>query len=108
VSLGWDAVRARYEPGTGVRPLVGGSQLTVVLVDDEQICLKQRLWQACVTRHELETAIDLLEKTPGPISAVEFAEELRRYYSGGPNVKTECSRVPNLSAVILKDLGYLD
>jgi hypothetical protein len=32
----------------------------------------------------------------------------RRYYSGGPRVQPTCSRTPNLCAVVLADLGYLD
>ncbi|NMH98299.1 hypothetical protein [Pseudonocardia acidicola] len=105
--LDWAMVRARYAAQPQVRPLAGGSVLQVVSVDDEQICLKQRLWQDCVTRTQLETAYGLLQNRAAPGSAVEFAEELRRYYAGGPDVRPDCTRVPNLSAIILKDLGYL-
>lgn len=105
--LDWTSVRARYPPGTKVRPLVGTSALEIVSVDDEQVCLRQRLWRACVTRTELELALAVLHARAGPITALELAEELRRYYAGGPQVTTECSRVPNLSAVILADLGHL-
>lgn len=106
-SVDWDTVQARYAPGTRVPPLVGTSVLEVVSVDDERICLRQRLWRACVTRPELDTALAVLHEQPGTPTALELAEELRRYYSGGPQVTTECSRVPNLSAVVLADLGYL-
>lgn len=106
-SLDWNAVRARYAPGTRVRPLVGTSALEVVSVDDERICLRQRLWRACVTRSELETALTVLHERPGRLTALELAEELRRYYAVGPQVTTECSRVPNLSAVVLVDMGHL-
>lgn len=105
-SLDWDAVRARYAPGTRVAPLVGTSVLEVLSVDDERICLGQRLWQACVTRAELEVGLAVLDR-PGSLTALELAEELRRYYSGGPQVTTGCSRVPNLSAVVLAGLGLL-
>jgi hypothetical protein len=108
MKLDWSAVRARYERTKTLQPLAGQSTLEVVEVDDEKICVKQRLWRDCVTRTALETALTLLEDRPLPGNAVEFAEELRRYYSRGPAVTTGCSRVPNLSAVVLSDLGYLE
>jgi hypothetical protein len=36
------------------------------------------------------------------------ARPLRRYYDGGPRVQPTCSCTPNLCAVVLADLGYLD
>ncbi len=104
--IDWSAVRSRYAEQPTVRPLAGGSTLRVVLVDDEKICLRQRLWEDCVTRDQLETALTLLREGDG-CTAVEFAERLRRYYAGGPDVQTDCSRIPNLSAIVLQDLGYL-
>jgi hypothetical protein len=108
MKLDWSAVRARYEHTKTLQPLAGQSILEMVGVDDEKICVKQRLWQDCVTRTALETAVTLLGDRPLPGNAVEFAEELRCYYSSGPDVTTECSRIPNLSAVVLSDLGYLE
>ena len=106
--MDWDAVLERYEGGRAVRPLVGGSTLQVVVVDDKTLQVKQRLWSADVTRAELEVALDLLGGRPPTTAAVGFSEELRRYYSGGPQVQPTCSRTPNLCAVLLTDLGYLD
>ena len=103
--LDWAAVRDRYARRPVVPALTGGSVLEVVDVDDEKICVRQRLWRDCVTRAQLETALTLLG--PGGGTAVEFAEALRRHYSGGPQVQPGCSRIPNLCAVILKDLGFL-
>jgi hypothetical protein len=108
MKLDWSAVRARYEHTKTLQPIAGQSILEVVGVDDEKICVKQRLWRDCVTRTALETALTLLEDRPLPGNALEFAEELRRYYSRGTAVTTGCSRVPNLTAVILSDLGYLE
>jgi hypothetical protein len=107
MKLDWALVRARYESHPRVQPIRGGSTLQVVDVDDEKVCVKQRLWRDCVSRGSLETAVNLLGDRPLPVSAIDFAEELRSYYASGPNAITDCSRIPNLSAVILKDLGYL-
>jgi hypothetical protein len=108
MSLDWEAVRARYRDGRSVSPLVGGSLLRAGPGDGEAITVSQRLWRAEVTREELEVAIELLGDRPPSTPAIPFSEELRRYYSGGPQVQPTCSRTPNLCAVVLKDLGYLD
>jgi len=107
VKLDWVAVLERYEGGRSVAPLAGSSTLRVALGDDA-VTVSQRLWTADVTRGELEVALDLLGDRPATTASVGFSEELRRYYSGGPQVQPTCSRTPNLCAVILKDLGYLD
>lgn len=106
--LDWDAVRERYAGGRTIIPLVGGSTLTAGPGEGESVRIAQRLWQAEVTRAELETAVELLGGRPASTAAVPFSEELRRYYSGGTQVQPTCSRTPNLCAVVLKDLGYLD
>lgn len=109
MTLDWDAIRRRYRDGRAVRPLAGGSTLQVSLdEDDDTIWVRQRLWRAAVTRSELEIAASILGDRPASTPAIEFAEELRRYYSGGPQVEPTCTRTPNLCAVILTDLGYLD
>ncbi len=36
-----------------------------------------------------------------------FAEGMRRWYSFGPQVRTGCTRGPNLAAMVLADLGHL-
>jgi hypothetical protein len=105
--LGWGDVVARYAPGVLLSPLVGSSSLVVEEVDAERICIRQRLWRACLTRTELETAAQLLAEA-GPVTPMEFAERLRVHYATGFHVTTDCSRVPNLSAVVLQDLGAFD
>lgn len=112
MKLDWQAVRERYKGSRSVRPLVGTSTLQVVsadaYTDGESVTVTQRLWRAEVTRAELQVALDLLGERPASTPSVGFSEELRRHYSGGPQVQPTCSRTPNLCAVILKDLGYLD
>jgi hypothetical protein len=105
--IGWDDVLARYAPGALLAPLVGSSTLVVDEVDDQRLCVRQRLWRACLTRIELETAAEVLD-TAGPMTPMEFAERLRVHYATGFHVTTDCSRVPNLSAVVLQDLGAFD
>lgn len=107
MDLDRDAVRARYEGGRAAKPLAGGSVLHISTVP-EGLSVKQRLWTATVTWAELDVAGKMLGDRPPSTRAVGFSEELRRYYSGGPQVQPTCSRTPNLCAVVLTDLGYLD
>jgi hypothetical protein len=58
--LDWDAVRRRYTGGRRVRPLVGESALRVSAEAEDAVRVHQRLWQAEVTRAELEVALRLL------------------------------------------------
>jgi len=104
MTLDWAAVLSRYDGGRAVRPLVGSSTLRVESADDALV-VSQRLWRAEVTRSELQVALDLLGGRA--VGAVGFSEELRRHYSGGPQVQPSCSRTPNLCAVVLVDLGLL-
>ena len=71
------------------------------------LTVTQRLWRTELTRGELEVALELLGSRPPGTGAVGFSEELRRYYSGGPQVQPTCSRTPNVCAVVLVDLGLL-
>jgi hypothetical protein len=107
VTLDWDAIVERYEGGRLVRPLIGGSTLTATPGVDV-VTVAQKLWRADVTREELEVALEILGDRPASTPSVPFSEELRVHYSGGPQVQPTCSRTPNLCAVLLKDLGYLD
>lgn len=104
--LDWDAVLQRYDGGRAVRPLAGSSTLRIATVGD-MLLVTQRLWRAELTRGELEVALELLGARPPGTGAVAFSEELRRYYSGGPQVQPTCSRTPNVCAVVLVDLGLL-
>jgi hypothetical protein len=101
---GWADVLARYAPGSVIAPLVGSSRMVVDTVDDHQLCVRQRLWRACLQRTELEEARRVLAAA-GSVSPMELGELLRVHFATGFHVTTECSRVPNLSAVVLRDLG---
>lgn len=105
-TVGWADVLARYRPGDVVPPLVGSSTLVVDVVDAQRLCLRQRLWRACLTPAEMDTATAVLAAA-GPVTALELAELLRAHYASGPRPTTDCSRVPNLSAVVLADLGVV-
>jgi hypothetical protein len=100
----WDDVVGHCRPGSTLRPLVGGSTMVVEMVDDDRVCVRQRLWRACLTRAELATA-DRVLAAAGSVSPMQLAELLRIHYAGHPQVGTECSRVPNLSAVVLNAVG---
>lgn len=104
VALDWTAVRARYTPGTQLRSLTGSAPVHVVEADDTRICLSQRLWTDCVSRTQLEDALDLLARGVVADEPIAFAEGLRRHQA---HVETGCTRGPNLSAIVLRDLGYL-
>lgn len=106
MSLDWAAVRERYRGGRAVAPLAGSSTMWVEAAGDALV-VTQRLWRAELSRGELEAAVALLGERPPTTGAVAFSEELRRYYSGGPQVRPTCSRTPNLSAVVMADLGLL-
>ncbi|TCK24803.1 hypothetical protein [Pseudonocardia endophytica] len=102
----WTDVVARYRTGDVLPPLVGSSVMTVDAVDDTALCVRQLLWRACLTPDEFATAVTILHEA-GAVTGLELAELLRRHYAGGPQVTTDCSRVPNLCAVVLADLGLV-
>lgn len=107
MQLDWAAVRARYEHRTVLPSLTGQALIEIVDVDDERLCMRQRLWRDCLTREDLQTAVALLRDGSIVGTPVEVAEGLRRYYSGGPQVRTGCTRAPNMAAAVLADLGFL-
>ncbi|MGD9529108.1 hypothetical protein [Pseudonocardia sp.] len=104
MTVTWADVTARYEPGMALPPLVGSSKLVVDHVDDDQLCVRQRLWRACLTREEFENAARILDEA-GDVTPIEFGELLRVHHATTFHVTTDCSRVPNLSATVLRDLG---
>ncbi|GLZ56200.1 hypothetical protein Acsp07_58170 [Actinomycetospora sp. NBRC 106378] len=105
--LDWEQVRARYAGRPSLASLQGTSRVQVEEVDDDRICLSQRLWRDCVSRDDLDTALALLRDGRLDPRPMAFAEGLRRHYASGPRVETGCTRGPNLTAVIFADLGYL-
>jgi hypothetical protein len=103
MTLDWSAVRDRYATEVSLAPLAGNSRLTAVLIEGDTIRVRQKLWQLLLTRSDLDTAAELLDQVPRPVNPVQFAERLRAHYTS----TTECSRIPNVSAIILTDLGLL-
>lgn len=100
----WADVTARYERGMTLAPLAGSSTLVVDAVDEERLCVRQRLWRACLARDEFEAAARILAEA-GDVTPLELGEMLRVHHATVFHVTTECSRVPNLSAIVLSDLG---
>jgi hypothetical protein len=103
----WEEITARFKPGDSLDPLVGTSKLTVDSVDSEQICIRQRLWVACVTGDDVRIAWEILDAAPAGITPIQLSELIRNHYQAGPDVATDCTRIPNLSAVVLLNLGAL-
>ena len=105
--IAWSDVVAKFQPGDALEPLVGRSKLTVDSVDDERMCIRQRLWLACVTPADLQIADAILSAAPVDVTPVQLAELIREHYTAGADVTTECTRIPNLAAVVLYNLGAL-
>jgi hypothetical protein len=104
MTLDWDAVRERYAGGAQLWSLTGSTPVRVTEVDDDRICLSQTLWHDCIGRSELEAALELLRSGAIAAEPVAFAEGLRRRRA---HIDTGCTRGPNLTAIVLRDLGYL-
>jgi hypothetical protein len=105
-AVAWPAVQARYQQQATL-PSLTGAVLEVVSVDDERLCVRQRLWTDCLTRDDLENAVQMLRDGRIGGTPVQVAEGLRRWYSGGPQVRVGCTRTPNLCAVVLHDVGVV-
>jgi len=103
LKLDWEQILTRYTDNVSLSPLAGSSPMTASVLGDDAVLVRHKLWQALITREHLNTAVAVLDRTPKPVTAVEFAEHLRAFYTS----TTDCSRIPNLSAVILADLGLL-
>ena len=101
----WAEVVAHYDVGDPVPPLVGSARLTVAALDDQRICFRQPLWTACLNREDFEFAVELLSHIDPPKSPVAFSELLRRSLAARTaRVDTGCSRIPNLCALVCRDL----
>ena len=107
MALDWAELQARYARGATLPSLAGGSTVRITSVDAEAISLSARLWRDSLARADLETAVRLLQEGAAPRDPLGFAEALRRYYSESVEARPGCSRIPNMAAVVLSDLGYL-
>jgi hypothetical protein len=99
VPLNWAEVERRYKNGADLPSLPGASTLSVSGADDEKIYVKHRLWEASLSRKNLEKAVDLLEAGKMTRKAADFIDQYRTF--------VEDER-PTTAATVLKDLGYLE
>ncbi|AEA27030.1 hypothetical protein ACFQ34_32495 [Pseudonocardia benzenivorans] len=103
----WTDVMERFSVGDSLQPLIGSSRLTVDSIDENEICIRQRLWRACVTRAELAVGDGILTSAPAGTTPVQLSELIRDRYASGTDVVTDCTRIPNLVAVVLYNMGVV-
>lgn len=106
--LQWDVVQKRYEHGAQVDAVAGGSLFAITGADEEYIYFKGRLWKDALPRHHLEEAVAMVERGELAATATKFLEAYRLHIEKDPMVESGCSRIPNMVAVVMKDLGYFD
>lgn len=97
--LDWAKVKKKYGKGAEVPTVAGGKTLTVTGCDDEAIYIENPLWQAQLSRKNLEKGVELIEdgvidKNPGL-----FVEDYRVYVT---------DERATSAAHVLRDLGFLD
>ena len=97
--LNWTVVKKKYGKGANVPTVAGNKTLTVTGVDEEAIHIANPLWQAKLSRENLEKGVALIEegvisKDPGL-----FVEDYRVYVT---------DERATSAAHILRDLGFLD
>jgi hypothetical protein len=97
--LDWTMVVKRYENGAEIEPIPGASTLKVVGADDEKVYVKHRLWQAALSRQNLEKAVLLLEQGRMVRRSGDFVDQYRTMIA---------DEKPTTAATVLKDLGYLE
>jgi hypothetical protein len=99
VPLDWNDVVRRYKDGAEIEPTHGVATVSVSGADDEKVYIKHRMWEAALSRHNLEKAVTLLERGKMTRKSDDFIDQYRIY--------VEDER-PTTAATVLKDLGYLD
>src|SRR4029077_19234730 len=62
VPLDWNDVVRRYKDGAEIEPTHGVATVSVSGADDEKVYIKHRMWEAALSRHNLEKAVTLLER----------------------------------------------
>lgn len=97
--LDWSAVKKKYGKGYKVPTVVGGKFLHVSGVDDEAIYIESPIWKAKLHRHNLEKAVELIEKGDISTDPGLFVEDYILYVANERGTSV---------AHILRDLGFLD
>lgn len=108
MAFDWKTVLGRYENGAEVDPIAGSRKFVITGADDTQIFFEARLWKDVLPRDHLERAIDMLEAGDLHRGASTFLEGYRLQVEKDQTVPQGCSRIPNMVAVVLQDLGMLD
>jgi hypothetical protein len=97
--MDWSYVLEKYAGGADIASLPGTQTLSVTGADEHKIYVKHRLWEAALSRENLERAIELVDKGEMTRVAADFIDSYR--------VSVADER-PTTAATVLKDLGYLD
>lgn len=97
--LKWSDVQKKYGKGAQVPTVAGNKTLEVTGADESAIYIRNPLWQAQLSRSNLEKGVELIEQ--GLISRDPglFVEDYRVYV---------CDERATSAAHILRDLGFLD
>ncbi len=97
--LDWSIVKKKYGDGAEVPTVAGHKTLEVSGADDEAIYIRNPLWEAQLSRPNLEKGVALIEE--GVISRDPglFVEDYRVYVTDERSTS---------AAHILRDLGFLD
>ena len=98
VPLDWVQVKRRYGDGAEIPTVAGGKTVHIVGVDDQQILVRARLWEAGLRREHLERAVELMEE--GVISRDS------RFFVDDYKVLVADERATTVAHVFM-DLGFL-
>jgi hypothetical protein len=97
--LNWEEVKKKYAKGAEVPTVAGGKTLTVTGCDDEAIYIENPLWQAKLSRVNLEKGAELIEDGTIDRDPGLFVEDYRIYVT---------DERATSAAHIFYDLGFLD
>ena len=97
--LDWTEVKRRYGKGAKVPTVAGGKTLEVTGADDDAIYIRNPLWQAQLSRKNLEKGVELIEQGVIDRDPGLFVEDYRVYVTDERSTS---------AAHILRDLGFLN
>jgi hypothetical protein len=99
VPLDWDDVRRRYGRGAEIPTVAGGKTVAVVGVDEQRIVVRGQLFEARLSRQNLERAVQLIED--GVVSRDP------RFFVDDYKVLVADERATTVAHVLM-DLGFLE